>query len=102
MILNISQPRAAAVGESLFLLTKLSQKRTQEAIVWIQLAAQTPKKVEALAVGLNDVLGPQGARFTDHRRSAPGFGELGEIDHEVLPALWLRGCGRNRDHRFVE
>lgn len=41
------------------LLAELRQKRTEQSRVRIELAPQAPEKVEALAVDLNDMLGPE-------------------------------------------
>ena len=71
------------------LLTELSEKRTQQSIIRVELTTHATEKIEFAAVGLDDMLGTKGAGFANYWRTAPFFSKFGQVNDKIFPSPGL-------------
>src|SRR5210317_1579040 len=80
----------------------LGEVGVQQAILRIELAAKLAEKREAIRIQLFPVFGEHRTRVAEQRCTTPVFGELCEVDNEVLPPFFLCRCYLQGHQRFVE
>src|SRR5690606_41571364 len=74
----------------------------QHAVVRVELATYAGEEREAAVEAARDVLGRHVPRLVEERDAAMLGREIGEVEHEVVPAVDLGRQRAQRDHRAVE
>ena len=84
------------------LLEVAGEKRVQQALPGVQLAANLAKELHPAGIGLGHIVCTRGQRLIEQRNAAPVFGEFGKVENKTIPSTTLCRNGLQGNQRLVK